>query len=236
MLRATAVWSRTAHADEIPQRSPLGGRIYNLVGEWRSSEAHLAGGQGVAGSNPASPTKSCRGCAGPMSPSARRAGAAAQSIGLGSTSEEDRVCIRCHVEQPITQFTLRGSRRELVCRKCRAHRQRLYRDSLSAERRTLDRHGMRGWRFGLSPKVVAAMLADQHGRCAICSVELTSGRKGSERACLDHDHQSGKPRAFLCGSCNSKLGHFETVQAYPESISRALAAYLEKFRSRPGRE
>lgn len=29
---------------------------YNSVGEWRSSEAHLAGGQGVAGSNPASPT------------------------------------------------------------------------------------------------------------------------------------------------------------------------------------
>jgi hypothetical protein len=29
---------------------------YLSVGEWRSPEAHLAGGQGVAGSNPASPT------------------------------------------------------------------------------------------------------------------------------------------------------------------------------------
>jgi hypothetical protein len=168
-----------------------------------------------------------------MSSRAGRAGAAERSIWLGSTSEEDRVCIRCHVEQPITQFTLRGSRRELVCRKCRAQRQRAYRDSLSAERRILDRHAMRGWRFGLSPNFVAAMLADQDGRCAICSVELMSGRKGSERACLDHDHQSGKPRAFLCGSCNSRLGHFETVQGFPESISAALAAYLEKFRSRP---
>jgi Autographiviridae endonuclease VII len=168
-----------------------------------------------------------------MSSKARRAGAAERSIWLGSTSEEHRVCIRCHIEQPITQFTLRGSRRELVCRKCRAQRQRAYRDSLSAERRTLDRHAMRGWRFGLSPNLVAGMLADQHGRCAICSVEMTNGRKGSDRACLDHDHQSGKPRAFLCGSCNSKLGHFETVLGFPESISAALAAYLEKFRSRP---
>jgi hypothetical protein len=46
-----------ARARELPHRSAPGGRIYNLVGEWRSSEAHLAGGQGVAGSNPASPTK-----------------------------------------------------------------------------------------------------------------------------------------------------------------------------------
>jgi hypothetical protein len=176
----------------------------------------------------------CVGCGGPMSSNGRRAGAAERSIGLGTASDEDRVCIRCHVERPITQFTLRGSRRELVCRQCRAQRQRVYRDSLSAERRILDRHGMRGWRFGLRPDIVAAMLADQHGRCAICYVELTSGRKGSERACLDHDHQSGKPRAFLCGSCNSKLGQFETVQAFPESITAALAAYLERFRSRPG--
>jgi uncharacterized protein with PIN domain len=95
---------------------------------------------------------------------------------------------------------------------------------------------MRGWRFGLSPNIVAAMLADQHGRCAICSVELTNRRKGSQRACVDHDHQSGKPRAFLCGSCNSKLGHFETVQAFPESTSAALAAYLERFRSRSSPE
>ena len=213
-----------------------GGRIYSLVGEWRSSEAHLAGGQGVAGSNPASPTKSCLCCGGTMNSKTRRAGAADRSVWLGSTSEEDRVCIRCRVQQPITQFSLHGSRRELICRKCRAQRQRVYRASLSTERRILDRHGMRGWRFGLSPNIVAAMLADQQGRCAICSAKLTSGRKGSERACLDHDHQSGKPRAFLCGSCNSKLGHFETVQAFPEVTKAAFATYLARFRPLSGAE
>jgi len=171
-----------------------------------------------------------------MNSKTRRAGAAERSAWLGTTSEEDRVCIRCHVQQPITQFSLRGSRRELICRKCRAQRQRVYRASLSAERRVLDRHAMRGWRFGLRPNIVAAMLADQQGRCAICSTELTSGRKGSERACLDHDHQSGRPRAFLCGSCNSKLGQFETVQAFPEAIKTAFVAYLERFPSRFGAE
>jgi hypothetical protein len=169
-----------------------------------------------------------------MTSKARRAGAAERSIWLGSTSDEDRVCVRCHLEQPIAQFSLRGSRRELVCRKCRAQRQRAYRASLSAERRILDRHAMRGWRFGLRPNIVAAMLADQQGRCAICSAALTSWRKGSERACLDHDHQSGKPRAFLCGSCNSRLGQFETVQALPEATKAAFAAYLERFRSPSG--
>jgi hypothetical protein len=176
------------------------------------------------------------GMRGLMSSKARRAGAAERSIWLGSTLEEDRVCIRCHVQQPITQFSLRGSRRELVCRKCRAEHQRAYRASLTAERRVLDRHGMRGWRFGLSPTIVAAMLADQQGRCAICFAKLTSGRKGSERACLDHDHQSGRPRAFLCGSCNSKLGQFETVQAFPEATRAAFAAYLERFRPLSGAE
>ena len=95
---------------------------------------------------------------------------------------------------------------------------------------------MRGWRFGLRPDIVAAILVNQQGRCAICFAELTSGRKGSERACLDHDHQTGKPRAFLCGSCNSKLGQFETVQAFPEAIKAAFAAYLERFRSPSGAE
>ena len=122
--RRTGAWLRTARANELHQRRAPGGRIDSLVGEWRSSAAHLAGGQGVGGSNPPSPTKSRLCCGRTMTSKARRAGATERSFWLASTSEEERVCIRCHVQQHVTRFSLRGSRRELVCRKCRAQRQR----------------------------------------------------------------------------------------------------------------
>jgi hypothetical protein len=166
----------------------------------------------------------------------RRAGATERTIWLAASTEEHRVCIRCRVEQPLAQFSVRGSRRELTCRKCRAQRQSEYRASLSTERRIRDRHAMRGWRFGLSPDAVVAILAEQKGRCAICATELTSGRRGPERACLDHDHRTGTPRAFLCASCNSKLGQFEAVQSFSEAFKEALVDYLARYSSEaPGR-
>lgn len=59
-------------------------------------------------------------------------------------------------------------------------------------------------RHGLTHEEQDALLASQGGRCAACrdvlSVETAHGSH------LDHNHETGKVRGFLCKNCNVALG------------------------------
>lgn len=76
-------------------------------------------------------------------------------------------------------------------------------------------------KYGLTPKEVAALIASQGGRCAICEQALKPGVGG---AAIDHDHDSGAVRGMLCCPCNLGLGHFRDDA---ERLARA-AVYLSK--------
>lgn len=56
--------------------------------------------------------------------------------------------------------------------------------------------------FGLSKEDYDAMLTGQNHACAIC-FEPSPKR----RLAVDHDHETGKIRALLCGRCNLMLGY-----------------------------
>lgn len=56
--------------------------------------------------------------------------------------------------------------------------------------------------------------------CGICEVELLGGHQTH----LDHDHETGAIRKFLCTNCNRALGHFQDSK---EIIMKALT-YLEE--------
>jgi hypothetical protein len=82
------------------------------------------------------------------------------------------------------------------------------------------------WRkvFGLTAVQYLAMLAMQNGVCAICHGVNPSGR----RLAIDHDHDTKRVRALLCGHCNHRiLGHL-TV----EKARRALAILESDFDGR----
>lgn len=64
-----------------------------------------------------------------------------------------------------------------------------------------------GGRFDLSGPEVLALLEKQEGKCAICKEKPEPDRLG-RALCLDHDHNTGKARAFLCVRCNAGLGQF----------------------------
>ena len=66
-----------------------------------------------------------------------------------------------------------------------------------------------------------AMLASQHGACAICN------RKPGKRLAVDHCHVTGKVRGLLCAKCNSGLAFF---QDNPDYILAAIE-YLEASRA-----
>lgn len=58
--------------------------------------------------------------------------------------------------------------------------------------------GIRGMTRGLFYRMWEA----QQGLCAICSEILYTGSSGRSGYTLDHDHDTGRPRALLCQSCN----------------------------------
>lgn len=67
------------------------------------------------------------------------------------------------------------------------------------------------------------MLA-QGNKCACCGVRFDN-TKSMQKACIDHDHDTGKVRDVICGQCNIAAGNVL------DSAERArwLYEYLKKW-------
>jgi hypothetical protein len=74
-------------------------------------------------------------------------------------------------------------------------------------------------RTGLTPEQQRALWDAQGGQC-VCGDDLVDGKWTH----LDHDHDTGEARGFLCHNCNLAVGHLKDS---PDR-ARKLAAYLEK--------
>jgi Recombination endonuclease VII len=72
---------------------------------------------------------------------------------------------------------------------------------------------------GVTKEQYEAIFAAQNGECAICHVSLMDTKRN-----LDHDHETGKIRQFLCTRCNLGIGNFhdnvEMLQAAIDYINR----------------
>lgn len=75
------------------------------------------------------------------------------------------------------------------------------------------------FRYKITAEERAALWRKQDGKCAICTRDLVLGPDTH----IDHDHNTGKVRGYLCRGCNNGIGH---LRDNPE-ICRAAAAYLE---------
>jgi len=86
-----------------------------------------------------------------------------------------------------------------------------------------DRH--REWyfraKYGITHAEYDVMLAEQAGRCAICSGPPTGP---GQRLHVDHCHTTGTVRGLLCGNCNTAIG---LMADDPERLLSA-AAYLTR--------
>jgi hypothetical protein len=93
---------------------------------------------------------------------------------------------------------------------------RANRDKYLAYARTSGR-ARRLAKYGLTIAEYDALLADQHGTCAICA--------GTPRYfVIDHDHETNRVRGLLCNRCNLAIGALGDTH---ESLVRAVA-YLSK--------
>jgi len=73
--------------------------------------------------------------------------------------------------------------------------------------------------FQLSREDRLGIIKSQGNRCAICEEELHA-----ENYAMDHCHESGAIRGYLCRACNMGLGHFRDR---PDLLLRA-AQYLDR--------
>jgi hypothetical protein len=97
------------------------------------------------------------------------------------------------------------------------HRQKYQLNTETLRQKAKDRHVKKQLdRFGLSRWEYDSVQA--LGLCEIC------GGQTVKRLSLDHNHETGEFRGFLCGNCNTALG---LVQDDPWVLRRMLK-YLER--------
>lgn len=120
-----------------------------------------------------------------------------------------KICNTCNVEKQISEYhkhTTNADRLNKRCKQCRnqdsarrnqeKRRDPLYLDKLK------DRELRR--KYGISLETYNRQCLEQNNVCAICNEFCIV----NERLCVDHDHNSGKVRGFLCSRCNQALGLF----------------------------
>lgn len=111
-------------------------------------------------------------------------------------------------------------KRKSICKK--------YRDSMTEEeKKTLYKQiaGLiRKAKLGITPAEFETKLISQKGLCAICKRPMISGRHSSQKACQDHNHETGKLRDILCSRCNVLIGLCsESIEILANAIK-----YLQK--------
>ena len=130
------------------------------------------------------------------------------------TSNGVRVCHKCGIEKPIKSFKIRfnnnsGSQRGNICNGC-----------VNLNNKRVD------YLKTIHP------LPEEHYLCPICHKskhDLLAERKPEKKYTatfvLDHDHNTGEFRGYICWKCNSALGFFEEKIS---NIRRALH-FLEQY-------
>ena len=77
-------------------------------------------------------------------------------------------------------------------------------------------------KYGITSQEYEDMLTAQNYRCAGCGIHQL---EVDIRFAVDHNHNTGKVRGLLCGSCNRALGLVKDDQ---KTLSN-LINYLEKY-------
>lgn len=130
---------------------------------------------------------------------------------------EAPICITHNIPKTATKSSGRSSGFRWNCRACGLETATRWiennRDKRTAQSREFawKRIGIKDFTYSDYEK----LLEEQEYRCAICS------KTGATH--VDHDHETGKVRAVLCGGCNKGLGHFVDS---PDLLRKA-AKYLE---------
>lgn len=132
-----------------------------------------------------------------------------------------KICTKCHIEKPLSEFYPRRDRGEGATRANCKDCTKLQLDSLpnipysefseeqKARAAKKTRKHLLKKLYGLTLEDYDRMLEEQHGKCAICKTEKVGGKHKTNTMIVDHDHKTGKVRGLLCNYCNIMAGMME---------------------------
>lgn len=119
-------------------------------------------------------------------------------------NKNEKVCIKCLIIKPLSKFYKSKKARKSVmvtCKQCSSIKSRPVRLK---------------YLYGITEEDYENLFEKQNGQCAICGKNI--------KLVVDHNHETGKIRALLCGNCNRGIGIF---QDNPNLLYKA-ASYLKK--------
>jgi len=146
-----------------------------------------------------------------------------------------KICSKCKVEQPLTEYhksSIHKGGHNPQCRTCFNKTRRENRDPVKAAAHAKDWYARNKYRvrekqirvkYGLTMEQYSLMVEDQQNKCKICEKDMNGVREPA----IDHCHITGSVRDLLCANCNAALG---LLQDDPEIIQNA-ARYVEYHRS-----
>jgi hypothetical protein len=115
-----------------------------------------------------------------------------------------KVCSKCNIEKPKTEFYKENRSKEKVqsmCKACFKKWQQSDAGKISSRRAHLSA------KYNITLQDYDDLLITQNNCCAICGENVENCEKGSgNRLAVDHCHITGKVRGLLCSSCNILLG------------------------------
>jgi hypothetical protein len=115
---------------------------------------------------------------------------------------EEKKCTHCNKVKPLSEFFNCKNTRDLKstdCKKCSVKSSNKHRkDNFEQYRNTYVKRV-----FNITLEEYNKMFEDQDGCCAICGIH----QKDLKRTLfVDHNHETGKIRGLLCGTCNMAIG------------------------------
>lgn len=161
-----------------------------------------------------------------------------------------KACSKCKAVKAYDGFYVVKGKPGSWCKTCtNASSKASYQNNRAARNQRISTIG-RAHRLGLTYDEYVALPCDPGTACNACGCAPDSPRNGAfnngagpsrpKRLAVDHDHQTGAIRGFLCGHCNRALG----LMADSPELLRKLADYIEVgglgweplARQRPGRK
>jgi hypothetical protein len=118
---------------------------------------------------------------------------------------ETKICTKCGVEKPITEFyndKQKPDRHRPDCKKCNIVQCSAWAKRNPSRRKSI----MTKYNTGLTPVQYDNVHTYQNGQCAICG--KTASENGKKLA-VDHCHDTMLVRGLLCTTCNFALGYFQ---------------------------
>lgn len=110
---------------------------------------------------------------------------------------DNRVCTGCKVAKSLPSFGKQGKYLRSKCKDCRKG-ESSYADQTPEQKRRYAETA-RVKLYGMTDEDYIEMLLKQDNRCGICRSPMLKPQ-------IDHSHQTGKVRGFLCSTCNTGLG------------------------------